>query len=1094
MAFLYSAICLFAFCYLEITNSYGTHCTDISDICFNVEGTFYKGTFSLAYEKSEQPPIQMDQLFYLLPTPPKDLSNLQSVFALNALLSCFHKRGLHVTSTYRHSNFKSVAKQRLLIILLLLLSGNVQPNPGPDLQNSATPTDFKSLPGFKCIHLNVRSLLPKIDMVRIWVKSTGADVVIISESWLTKSIFNNDISIDGYNVYRADRLKKGGGVAIYIKAKFNASLVLSQSISKQFEFLAVKVDIGPSCSITVAGCYRPPSASKETLQSLQLLLTKLNFTELLLAGDLNWDWLTAGSDEFKSFCDSVNLSQLVNLPTRPNIKNPQKSTLIDLILTNVPHKYSSLGVFCNDLSDHCVVAVCRNTKIPKFKPRIVYKRNMKHFNEQAFYHDLSQVKWENIGLIPDVEHAWAFFKENFLQIINNHAPFKKCRVKGRENPWFSSDLADMINERNRAWDKARKTDLPTDWCVFKQLRNKCTSLIKKAKSEYFLSVTTENLNNPQKFWKVIKSLSVNKIGHTLPNLIVRDSVPIHDRTQILNCFNEHFLSASSLFDSVTTSVTNPSTKPLQFCSNSFNSFNFVPFSSFEVHKALKALDSRKPPGPDLIESYFLKLAADYVAQPLSILFNLSIQTKEIPAVWKSAFVFPLLKGGDPTVLTNYRPISNLCVLAKILESLVCDQLKKYLHDNNILSEFQSGFRKKHSTTTATMKVINDVIVALDKKQHCASLFIDLSKAFDTVDHSILIDRLLSIGVSELAIAWFSNYLHNRTQCIKHEDLCSDLVTTKKGVPQGSVLGPLLFILYINDVGQSVSEANLHFYADDTVIYCCGSSLLQVIETLQKAFVAVQNSLLQLKLVLNADKSKLMLFSNKKVPDDLPVVTTLEGEVIEVVEEYKYLGVLIDNSLTFKPFMENLLKKLKLRLGFFYRNRLCFSFKAKKYLVNATFLSVLDYGDLFYMNAPASCLQKLDSVYHSSLRFISNCKAMTHHCELYKRVGWPSLSSRRQYHWHIFIYKALAGLLPPYICELLKHRNLPSHSLRSNDQLLLSVPFARTEFGKKAFVNAAPLAWNILQKGWRLIELPSLQVFKAKLTEKQKSTECCNCFF
>lgn len=762
-----------------------------------------------------------------------------------------------------------------------------------------------------------------------------------------------------------------------------------------------------------------------------------------------------------------------------------------MVLTNVPHKFSSLGVFCNDLSDHCVVAVCRNAKIPKCKPHIVCKRNLKQFNEQAFHHDLSVVNWEKIGLLPDVELAWTYFKESFMEIVNKHAPLRKVRIKGRENPWFSQTLADNIHKRNRAWDKARQTDTSTDWSAFKQLRNKCTSLIKKAKSEYFLSVTTENLNDPQKFWKVIKSLSVNKMTQTFPKFVVKDSVSINDKTEILNCFNEHFLSVGSLFDSAETFLTNSCP---EFSMFSGDRFNFVPFSVYEVHKALKALDHRKPPGPDLMEPYFLKLAADYLAEPLSILFNLSIKTKEIPSVWKSAFVLPLLKGGDPSVLTNYRPISNLCVLSKIMESLVCDQLKEFLYSNDIVSKFQSGFRKKHSTNTATMKVINDIIMALDKKLYCASLFIDLSKAFDTVDHAVLKNRLLSLGLSEHAIAWFSNYLNNRTQCIKLEGLCSKFVAVHKGVPQGSVLGPLLFLLYINDLGQNVSDTNLHFYADDTVIYCYGSSLTQAIETLQKAFVAFQHSLIQLKLVLNADKTKLMLFSkSKKVPEPIPVVSTLEGNVIEIVHEYKYLGVWIDDSFTFKPHIERLVKKLRLKLRFFFRNKQCFSFAVKKRLVTATFLSVLDYGDILYMNASSSCLLMLDTMYHASLRFITNCRYLTHHCDLYLRVNWPSLAIRRQGHWYTFIYKAMLGLLPPYICTLVTRTNSGSYSLRSNDQLLLSVPLVRTELGKKAFVHSAPFSWNLLQKDWKLTELLSLNVFKTKLKGLQTASIMCNCF-
>lgn len=286
-----------------------------------------------------------------------------------------------MASPFQKTVSKANLKSSLMIVLLLLLSGNVQPNPGPELHCVQTPAEFKSIFGLKFIHLNVPSLLPKMDMVRIWGNSTNADMVIISETWLTKSITDIDINIPGYNVYRSDRPKKGGGIAIYVKTRFHASVVLSESICKQLEFLALNVEIAKSFSLTVIGCYRPPSAAKEALTSLKHLLSKLNYNELLIAGDLNWDWLNSVSDDFKSFCDSVNLTQLVNMPTRPNLKSPGKSTLVYLFLTNVPYKFSSMGVFCNDLSDHCVVAACRNTKISKCKPRIICKRNLKSFNE-----------------------------------------------------------------------------------------------------------------------------------------------------------------------------------------------------------------------------------------------------------------------------------------------------------------------------------------------------------------------------------------------------------------------------------------------------------------------------------------------------------------------------------------------------------------------------------------------------------------------------------------------------------------------------------------------------------------------------------------
>ncbi len=274
---------------------------------------------------------------------------------------------------------------------------------------------------------------------------------------------------------------------------------------------------------------------------------------------------------------------------------------------------------------------------------------------------------------------------------------------------------------------------------------------------------------------------------------------------------------------------------------------------------------------------------------------------------KSAFVVPLLKGGDSTILDSYRPISKLCVLSKILESLISEQLTCYLNVNKVLSINQSGFRKKHSTTTAALKVLNDIVGSIDNGDFCASLFIDLSKAFDTVDHEILLHRLKSVGLSSDVIPWFKNYLSGRTQCVQAEGKLSDSLS--EGVPQGSVLGPLLFTIYINCLDYDIQDANFHFYADDSVMYCSASSGKQALYKLQSAFDVIQSRIYNLKLVLNVDKTKYKLFSgSKKFDKNVSSLLTLQGTVIESVKDYKYLGIIVDDALSFSSHITQLKKK------------------------------------------------------------------------------------------------------------------------------------------------------------------------------------------
>ncbi len=264
---------------------------------------------------------------------------------------------------------------------------------------------------------------------------------------------------------------------------------------------------------------------------------------------------------------------------------------------------------------------------------------------------------------------------------------------------------------------------------------------------------------------------------------------------------------------------------------------------------MQNINCKKSAGPDGLDSFLLKLVANIIVEPITYIFNLSLEQNIIPRSWKTAHVTPLFKNGDPTITDNYRPISKLSLLVKILGSLVSDQLKDFLTVNNILIPSQSGFRKGYSTITAATKVVDDIVSTIDCKESCAALFVDLSKAFDTVDHTILLKCLSKIGMSVNAIEWFKNYLSSRYQCVTCEGIVSGEAELIVGVPQGSILGPLLFTIYINDICTNI-DAAVHLYADDTIIYSTARSPYEALNKLQDAFITLQKNLFKLKLVLN----------------------------------------------------------------------------------------------------------------------------------------------------------------------------------------------------------------------------------------------------
>ena len=317
------------------------------------------------------------------------------------------------------------------------------------------------------------------------------------------------------------------------------------------------------------------------------------------------------------------------------------------------------------------------------------------------------------------------------------------------------------------------------------------------------------------------------------------------------------------------------------------------------------------------------------------------------------------------------------------------------------------------------------------------------------------------------------------------------MTVCKGVPQGSILGPLLFTLYLNYLVALLEYCFIHFYADDAILWAVGSTLLIALENLQSAFNIFQLSLISHKLVLNSSKTKCMLFSRSSKPDVIPCIVTLQKEQIEIVDTYKYLGFWLDSRLSFQTHVDNLVNSLKKKIGFLYRNKSCFSIYARNTLVQSLIMPVFDYGDILYMHAAQATLKPLDVVYHSVLRFILDCDFRTHHCDLYNAVGWPSLSSRREQHCLLFIFKAISGKLPLYLSSLVKHK-IPLQQTRSASYITLQVTPRPADYrlGESAFLYYAPEKWNKLQASLKLKSLPSIHNFKTLLDIAFK--DICTC--
>lgn len=923
--------------------------------------------------------------------------------------------------------------------------------------------------------------MPKIDLLRAWLTYNKPHVITLSETWLNNGISDKDIKLDDYVSFRKDRGSRGGGLLTYVASNLTADLAFPEESPQYFEGLFVNITFHENKSLIIGNIYKPPSAPAETTDCILSTINSLNrSTEKIILGDFNSNWLDRSSHKVRTLFNSINLSQIISEPTRVG---PSSSSLLDWILVSHPGRITQSGVLPDSFSDHSMVFCVWKIKLVHPPPKLIKIRHINKINPEHFIQDILNVNWGRFQLIPTVEEAWHFFYSEFLQVINKNAPLISKKIRGQNLPWIKGELIGLLKQRDKAWGKFRKTRDSTDWNIYKELRNRCKTETRNAKASYFKNSLATDFKNPKNFWKKMNYLT-NKSSKSSTTHISSNGQMVSEPVMIAEAFSHHFATIGQTMSG--NSHYGPSLT--QGRSNSSFCFNIV--SPFDVQRVIDGMRAGCSAGPDGLDIRFFKLASHVLSFPLADLFNLSLTTGEIPSSWKSARVIPLHKGGSTSDMNNYRPISIINSVTKIFEKLIFNQLSTYLTDHNILSQHQSGFRPGYSTTTALLKFTNDVMSAADSNMPSGAIFIDLSKAFDLVDHYLLLDKLHAIGLSRTALLFFNSFLHNRTQSVFFQGRESKFKLIDKGVPQGSSLGPLLFSIFINDLPQMCSDSQIHLYADDTVLYYSSANISHIQHTLQSDFNKVQQWFLSNKLLLNKEKSYSMLFCTRtsSLPSTNWSVTLLDGTLLERVEEFKYLGVWLDSQLSFRHHINAISKKITGCLKSLYRSVDCFSQEVRKRIVTQLIFPILDYADVVYGNTPETHLHPLNVLYNSLCRFVLRCPYRTHHCTMYEALNWPAPKNRRKLHWSILIFKCIHTQSPPYLKELLTPLS-SDYSLRNIDHLFLVTPRIRKEIGRRAFKFKAPSVWNSLPSSFRSIT--SLYIFRSSLITYFETS--CSCF-
>ena len=926
----------------------------------------------------------------------------------------------------------------------------------------------------KVASLNVNSLLKHIDEIRIMLSNHVFDILVINESKIDPSIPDSEINIPSYKSIRKDRNRNGGGVVIYVRQQISFP-DRNDLVSDSLEMICIEIERPHSKPFLLSAWYRPPNSELNIINEYELFLFKCDSEskEMIIMGDLNCDFGKSPPDTYTNRIISLNnLYQMVNLINEPTRVTETSASTIDLILSNTPENIVSSGVSHVGISDHSLIYAIRKLVSPKSKSIMREVRDFKHFSDRDFDNDLSQVPWEIITTFSDPNECWCVWKSFFTEILDAHAPLRYKRTKANAVPWMTTIIKNEIRNRDYHKKKAIKHNSKYRWEMYKKSRNKVTINIRKTKSEYFVNKIRDcaNVKDPKKSWSLINSLLGKNSKSTHINELKVNNNTITDSTLIAESLNNYFINIGpqlasdiSSYEEPDNDLNNENVSGVRLSQNT--SFHFSQIEIHNVYSILNNLKANKSTGLDKIPAKILKLSAEIIAPSLTYIFNLSLASGIYINEWKRARVTPIYKSEDKTKCENYRLISILPVISKVLEKEIFRQLYGYLTDNDLLSKLQSGFRPKHSTLSALIQLCDDWLSNTDVGKINCVVFLDIRKAFDSINHEILLQKMnLNFGISGNALKWFDSYIKDREQqCIVNGQLSS----SKKiicGVPQGSILGPLLFLLYINDMPDSLNNTTASLYADDTEIYASSDNSSDLISKLNEDLKNMSRWMSINKLQIHPTKSKYMFIgSSHNIKNNICNEPILINSIpVPRVTNYKCLGVNLDDKLCWDSHIEMICKKVAAGIAAIKRVKPFVPPEMLKVIYNALVQPYFDYCSPLWNNCGIGLKEKLQKYQNRAARILTGATYDIRTADVFEALAWETLEKKRDYLKSFFMYKILNNLVAPNLNRIFyKMSNCPiSYNLRNSDTDLV-LPQPKTEFKKRSFSYNGALFWNNL---------------------------------
>ena len=953
--------------------------------------------------------------------------------------------------------------------------------------------------GFSILHLNSRSFNKNRDFIDIFISNLKHtfSIIALSETWF-KEDDSNLVDISNYTLVSVPRhVRKSGGVALYVHSalsfKHREDLNLIQPCNQgndvidHSESVFVEIISPNSGNVIVGNIYRAHKTDIDLFNydlsnCLQRIVSENK--NCYISGDFNLDLLCYNTDQkVTNFVNTFYANNMFPLIDRPTRITSTSATILDNIFTNVLTKRIKSGVCVTDITDHYpIFQITNSLEIKHNTPKSFSSRSFNDVNINCFKNHLQLTNWDNVLTESSPIDAYNKFFDKFMELYNRCFPIRRKRIKAASHriprkPWVTQAILKSIRHKDKLYRKYRSSQTESNKIALVNYKNSLTTLLRVAKKQYYSDLLDDHKNNLKQTWNVLNDLLGRTRKQQVPDSFDINGTPTSDSQKIADGFNSFFTNIGpNLTNQIPVSESNFNDFLVNIQSP-MNSLFMSPTDSEEIIKICATFKSGTSCGYDGIKPDIVKYVINLISSPLVHIFNLSIITGIVPEQLKIAKVVPIYKSGEKNKCNNYRPISVLPAFSKILERIIHKRLYNFLDRYNLLHNSQFGFRNKYSSYMAVLEAYNKIVSNLDKGKHTLGLFLDLSKAFDTISHSILLDKLHHYGVRGNALEWFKSYLTNRSQFVVYDNSKSSILSVQCGVPQGSVLGPLLFIIFLNDIAFSSDTLSFFIYADDTNAIVSNDNLNDLIHSVNNELHKICTWFKANKLSLNTDKTNYMMFknrhSNRKYPD---LNICIDGTMISKVSHTKFLGIIFDDTLTWSKHTSHITNIVSKYSGILFRLKHILPCKTLFSLYNTLVLPHLHYCSLIWADSNNTNLVTIHIKQKRIIRLCSNSHWLAHSAPLFKNLNTLTIYDIHKLLSGLFMYNFTYKSLPQNFADyFVQNRDIHTYSTRTLN--LYRPQNFKYDLARNTIKRQGPLLWNSID--YDLRKAPSHFVFKRK---------------